>query len=292
MDTNALFSQWAIRPLAAFGLTNSFWNIHLDTVLFTWLSMGLLFFCVFLVRRYYFRPDNLVYTGVEMFIESFANMCADAVGYFRYDYFCFITTLFVFTFFCCVSSLIPFVEESTKDANTTFALSLASFFYVVYQQISHDGIIEFLKHFFLGHDEMPMVMRIGMSPIEVMGRMSKIISMGFRLFGNILGGAVVYHVLLGSLANCRVEFVWAAVIGGTLWIIAYRILRIGRDSRLGRYLNIFIELLFALTWLQLFFGVFEALIQSFVISMLSSTYLALAVKHELKNDPKGIVWNS
>lgn len=286
-----MFSQWAVRPLASLGLTGDFWSINIDTLIFTWFSMALLGVCVFLVRRYYFRPDNLVYTGVEIFVEGFANMCADAVGYFRYDYFCFITTMFVFTFFCCVSSLFPFIEESTKDANTTFALSLASFFYVIFQQIRYDGMLEFLKHFFLGHDEMPMLMRIVMSPIEVMGRLSKIISMGFRLFGNILGGAVVYHVLLGSLSSRRVEFVWAAVIGGTLWIIAYRILGIGKQSRVGRWLNIAIEMLFLLTWLQLFFGIFEALIQSFVISMLSSTYLALAVKHDLKNDPKGIVWN-
>lgn len=286
-----MFSQWAVRPLASLGLTGEFWNIHIDTLIFTWFSMALLGVCVFLVRRYYFRPDNLVYTGVEIFVEGFANMCADAVGYFRYDYFCFITTMFVFTFFCCVSSLFPFIEESTKDANTTFALSLASFFYVIFQQIRYDGTLEFLKHFFLGHDEMPMLMRIVMSPIEVMGRLSKIISMGFRLFGNILGGAVVYHVLLGSLSSRRVEFVWAAAIGGALWIIVYRILGIGKQSRVGRWLNVAIEMLFLLTWLQLFFGIFEALIQSFVISMLSSTYLALAVKHDLKNDPKGIVWN-
>jgi F0F1-type ATP synthase membrane subunit a len=38
--------------------------------------------------------------------------------------------------------------------------------------------------------------------------------------------------------------------------------------------------LFLLTYVQMFVGIFEGLIQSFVLTMLTTTYLALGVSHE------------
>ena len=291
MDTSALFSYTIITPFARFGLTSKWWQIHLDTLIYTWVAMALLFFCVWVVRTYYFREESLVYTAVESTVESFATMCAESVGYFRYDYFSFITTMFTFTFFCCIVSMLPYLEEATKDANTTFALGIASFLYVSYQQLRQEGLIAYLKHF-LGHEEMPMPIRVAMMPLETMGQFSRIISMGFRLFGNILGGAVVYHVLLSVITRFQSEFVWVVSIGGMIWFLFYKVLRLGKDSWWGRKINVLIQILFVVTWVQIFFGIFEALIQSFVIAMLSITYLSLSVHHDLKHDPEGIAWSS
>ena len=291
MDTGALFSYWACAPLAWLGLTSKFWHIHLDTLIYTWIAMAILFAVVWLVRKYYFSENSLVYTAAEGCIESFATMCAESIGYFRYDYFSFITTMFLFTFFCCIVSMLPYVEEATKDANTTFALGIASFLYVSYQQIWQEGVVVWLKHF-LGHEEMPMIMRIVMAPLETMGQFSRIISMGFRLFGNILGGAVVYHVLLSVTTYYQTEFVWLVTIGGLLWFTLYKVFRIELDSWGGRKINQLVQILFVVTWVQIFFGIFEALIQSFVIAMLSITYLSLSVHHDLKKDAQGVAWNS
>lgn len=289
MDASSLFSYWAVEPLASWGFVGKQWQVNLDTLIFSWAGMALLFAAVIVIRRWYFRPDNLVYVGIEYFIESFATMCADSIGYFRYDYFCFITTMFLFTFSGCVISMLPFMEEATRDANTTFALGISSFLYVSYQHVRQEGLLSYLKHY-LGHEGMPMIIRILMMPLETLGQVSRIISMGFRLFGNILGGAVVYHVLLGAITAYREHFVWAVCVGGLIWVVFYRWFGIGRDSGLGKWLNSMIQCLFVITAIQMFFGIFEALIQSFVIAMLSITYLSLAIHHNLKRDERGLAW--
>lgn len=290
MDVTALFSYTVWYPLRSLGIDASWCGINMETLCYTWLAMILLCGGAYVVRRYFFAPDGLVYTGIEYFVGAFAALCVDSIGYFRRDYFNFIATLFLFTFSCCLVSVFPYMEEATKDVNTTFAIALVSFVYVCYQQIVQEGVLDFLKHF-LGHPQMPLIVRIIMIPLETMGKLSKIISMAFRLFGNVIGGAVVYHLILAVVFAYRAHFVIAALVGGVLWFLFFRLYGLRRDSLAGSLLHKSIQVLFVVAWIQMFFGVFESLIQSFVIAMLSMTYLALAVKHDLRHDKKGIAWN-
>ncbi len=290
MDVTSLFLYKVWYPFAAFGFVDPIYGVHVQTIGYTWLAMLLLCGTAYITRRYFFSPDGVMYTGIEFIVTTFAGMCVDSIGYFRRDYFYFIATLFLFTFSCCIVGVFPYMEEATKDVNTTFAIALISFVYVCYQQIVQEGILDFLEHF-LGHPQMPLIIRIIMIPLETMGKLSKIISMAFRLFGNVLGGAVVYHLILAVVFAYREQFLLAAFIGGAIWLITFKVVRVSRFSGAGKFLDMGIQSLFLVAWLQIFFGVFESLIQSFVIAMLSMTYLALAVKHDLSKDRKGIAWN-
>jgi len=290
MDIAALFTYKVWYPFAQWGLSSPVYGLHIQTLFYTWLAMALLCGGAVIVRQFFFAQGGLVYTAVEFTAGAFAGMCVDAIGYFRRDYFNFIATLFLFTFSCCLVSVFPYMEEATKDVNTTFAIALISFVYICYQQIDQEGIGTFFAHF-LGHPQMPMVIRIIMIPLEVMGKLSKIISMAFRLFGNVLGGAVVYHLILSLLLSYQEQFLIAVLAGGALWTLFFKILRTEPSSGVGRVINIFVQSLFVIAWIQMFFGVFESLIQSFVIAMLSMTYLALNIHHDRLKDREGISWN-
>ena len=102
---------------------------------------------------------------------------------------------------------------------------------------------------------------------------------------------MVYHLILGMLLLYKEQFVIAVLIGGAAWVIAFKIVRISATSSLGNVIDKCVQILFIITGIQMFFGVFESLIQSFVIAMLSMTYLGLSVKHDLHSDRKGIAWN-
>jgi F-type H+-transporting ATPase subunit a len=290
MDVTSLFSYTVWYPFAAFGITDAWTGLHVQTLVYTWVAMGLLLGGAFIARRYFFQYDGLVYAGIEWVVDAFATMCADSIGYFRRDYFYFVATLFMFTFSCCVVSVLPWMEEATKDVNTTFAIAIISFVYVCYQQIVQEGLGTFLAHF-LGHPQMPMIVRIIMIPLETMGKLSKIISMAFRLFGNVLGGAVVYHLILAMVFAYKQQFLIAVVLGSMLWFICFRWIQMPLSSTTGKLINGCVQMLFVVAWIQMFFGIFESLIQSFVIAMLSMTYLALSVKHDRAHDRKGIAWN-
>ena len=290
MDVTSLFSYTVWYPFASFGITAEWSGVHMQTLMYTWIAMAFLLGGSFVARRYFFSPEGIVYTAIEFVVNAFAGMCADSIGYFRRDYFYFVATLFLFTFSCCLVSVLPCMEEATKDVNTTFAIAIISFLYVCYQQIAQEGVGTFLEHF-LGHPQMPLVVRIIMIPLETMGKLSKIISMAFRLFGNVLGGAVVYHLILAMVFSYKQQFLIAVLIGGAVWLVVFRLFKLPLSSGMGKIINGLVQVLFVVAWIQMFFGVFESLIQSFVIAMLSMTYLALAVKHNRLTDRKGIAWN-
>ena len=132
-----LFKYVISKPLKSLGFTHYFWNVHSDTLFRTWLAMIILFIFVFIARIYMRRKINPISVILEQIIEFFTNLCVESFGYFRYDYFTFIVSLFMFTLFCNFVGLFPFIEEPTSDLNTTFAIAIISFLYVQAQKIYH-----------------------------------------------------------------------------------------------------------------------------------------------------------
>jgi F-type H+-transporting ATPase subunit a len=90
-------------------------------------------------------------------------------------------------------TFIPFFRAANADLNTTLAMALIAMFTVWASGIVAHGLGGFLKE---------LLTPIPLAPIHIMGELARIISLSFRLFGNIFGGEVlvtVMYVLLGSV---------------------------------------------------------------------------------------------
>ena len=194
----AIFEYTIIKPFRALGLTGSFWNIHIDTLIYSWVAMLIIFSLVILGRAFLKKNPNLVSMGFEKVIGFFMDLCEESFKKFNYYYFAFVSTLFFFTLFCCLVGILPFLDESTKDLNTTLALGLTSFCYVQYQKIKIHGLLGYLKEF-----THPFFL---LAPVNIVGELAKIASMSFRLFGNILGGGVIFTMLVEFLGEYKMFF--------------------------------------------------------------------------------------
>jgi F-type H+-transporting ATPase subunit a len=266
-----IFDYKAIKPFESLGLTNKFWTLHIDILIATWVAM-LCLLAIALVGRYFIKKElNIVSTGYEAVMSIFIGLCNDSFTHFNYYYFAFIVSIFFFTFFCSFVGVFPYVEEATKDLNTTFAIGLTSFLYIQYQKIRVHGIGGYIKEFFE-----PFFL---LAPVHVVGELSKIASMSFRLFGNILGGGVIYVMVFDLLNkyNKWVLFVMAIILA--IAAIAHFFVPAPRARLFHIVVTAFVGILFLVTWLQLFLGIAEGLIQAFVITMLTTTYLAMGTQH-------------
>lgn len=267
-----IFKYCEIKPLEACGFTNKFWVIHLDTLIYTWVAM-LCLLGLSLLGRYFIRRDlNIISVAYEKAVSLLIDTFGESFKVFNFDYFAFIACVFLFTLFACIVSIIPYMDEATKDLNTTLAIGLMSFLYVQYQKIKVHGILGYLKEFV----EPVFVL----FPIHVVGELAKIASMSFRLFGNILGGGIIYMMIFDLLRGYKVFFlcyVWILVLLG---LIFFKTRIKNKFPTIEKVLKFFINIAFIMTWLQVIFGVFEASIQAFVITMLTTTYLAIGVSHE------------
>jgi len=269
----SIFDYTEIRPLSKLGLTGNFWTIHIDTLIYTWVAMLILFILVLVGNFFLKRKINVVALVTEQAIDFFINLCKESLGKsFKYNYFAFVSAIFFFTLFCCLVGLLPYFEEATKDLNTTLAIASMSFLYVQYQKIKVNGVSSFLKEFIE-----PFFILL---PLNVIGEVAKVISMSFRLFGNILGGSVIYFIVLGVVFSYKVLFMSLAIIALLAFFIINKMVNLSKHRNIKIILNSVLGIVFSLAWLQMFFGVFEGFVQAFVVTMLTVTYLAVGIHEE------------
>ena len=226
-------------------------------------------FSLVLASRFYFRRRiiNPFSVAVEQTIEFFANLATESFGSFQYEYFTFITSLFLFTFFCNSAGMLPFVKEPTEDINTALACGIGSFLYIQYKKIELRGWKIYFTDFFK-----PIAV---LFPINVVGELAKAISMSFRLFGNILGGSIIILIAIKSTEPYRIHFMIYTAIALPIIMLIPKIIDLENYPWLQKFVTLNNLLIFSSAWLLIFFGLFEGVVQAFVITMLTTTYLSL-----------------
>jgi len=159
---------------------------------YAWLAMAILIGLSLAAR---FSLKKSAPTGVQNFLETVVdgleNFIVDIMGPEGRHYLSLVGTLFLFILVCNLEGLIPGFDSPTANINTTLALALVTFAATHYIGIKRHGIA-YVKHF-MG----PMwALAPLMLPIELISHLARVMSLTFRLFGNM----VAKHKLLLVLA--------------------------------------------------------------------------------------------
>jgi F-type H+-transporting ATPase subunit a len=124
----------------------------------------------------------------ELLVSWIKDLCVDALGEkWGKRYYPLICALFIFLLFCNWIGIIPFMDEPTKDLNTTLGLGIMGFFIAHGTAIKVKGFKNYITEYFK-----PIFF---MMPLNVVGELAKVISISFRLFGNIMGGSIIIIVV-------------------------------------------------------------------------------------------------
>ena len=274
----SIFDHPTCSPFAFIGLAGGFWDVNIEIITATWIAMAIIVALAFAGRWYLSHEQGLAALGYEKTILFFADLSSESFGSFKFDYFVFVTSLFIFSFMNCIVGLLPHVEEATRDLNTTLALSVTSFLYIQKEKIKAHGVLGFLQEF--------VYPSIIMAPIHLVGEFSKIASMAFRLFGNILGGGVILGMIIDLIGSQKTIFYILLILVGIFSVVRRYVRPVRRNVYLATLYSALTTTLFLITWIQLFLGVFEGLIQSFVLTMLTITYLAMGTAMDEHSDQK------
>jgi len=89
----------------------------------------------------------------------------------------------------------PLLRSMNSDLNMTLALALTSAFLTHAFAIHYLGVIDYLKRWFTLN---PIFLFVGL--LELVGEVTKVVSLSFRLFGNIFAGEVVLATIAGIFA--------------------------------------------------------------------------------------------
>lgn len=222
---------------------------HFEAQFFAFIVGGVILVLALIASRNRGLIPNRLQNLFEMVLEAVDSLVCEMCGPRGRKYTPFIVTLFVYIWCMNISGLIPFVKSPTSMIETTFALGICVFCYVQFTAIKENGILGYLHHLCGSPNDLITWMLVPlMMPLHIMEELIKPISLGLRLFGNVMGEDLVIGIFI-TIGIMMVSFI---------------------HSPIGVPLQFPFLLL----------GILTGTIQAMVFSLLSTIYIFLMLPHE------------
>lgn len=181
-----------------------------NTILHTLVVDAALIATVLFVTKKLKQIPGLLQNAIEALLETFYNLTQTVAPNRAAKIFPYLTTFFLFILignwsglipgvgsigFFHDGQLIPILRSTTSDLNTTLGLALISAVATHFLSLRTIGIKEYVSRYFSLN---PVNLYVGL--LELVSEITKVISLSFRLFGNIFAGEVVLITISGMFA--------------------------------------------------------------------------------------------
>lgn len=173
-------------------------NTLIHTVLTDSVLIGATFY---ISKKITLAPKNILQNIIESVIETFYNLIESVAQSRASKIFPYVMSFFLFILVANWSSLIPgigtigfwenghlvpLIRGATSDLNNTLGLALISVVATHILSLENIGIKGYLSRYFSLN---PINLFVG--ALEIVSEITKVVSLSFRLFGNIFAGEVV-----------------------------------------------------------------------------------------------------
>ncbi|MFC1488250.1 F0F1 ATP synthase subunit A [Thermodesulfobacteriota bacterium] len=159
-------------------------------VIYSWVVMTLLIVMGAIGAKSVSLIPTKMQNFLEIIISGMEEFMVDITGEEGREYFFIIATVFLYILVCNLIGLVPGFFPPTANLNTTLSCAIVVVFATHVIGIKHHGA-KYVKHF-MG----PM---LAMAPlifiIEIIGHTARLLSLSFRLFGNMVGHEIVLGIL-------------------------------------------------------------------------------------------------
>lgn len=220
------FAGEVLFRIGAFPFTN--------TVLDTLIVDFLIIFGLFLLKNLKKIP-GIFQNIIEIIFETFYSLIESVSLKHAREIFPYVVAFFIFILlsnftgllpgfgtvgFFNHKELIPYLRASTSDINTTLGLALVSAVATHILAIKSVGIKDYLLKYFSFN---PLYLFVGL--LELVGEFTKVVSLSFRLFGNIFAGEIVISTISSLFAFLiPLPFLFLEVIVGVVQALVFAML--------------------------------------------------------------------
>lgn len=181
-----------------------------NTLLDTLLVDALILIGIYFLNKHKSNIPNMFQNIVEYMVEAFYDLTASISPKNAAKIFPWVMTFFLFIFLANMSGLlpgfgtigffhgkdlIPLLRSPSSDINFTLGLALVSAVATHVLAISTVGVKDYLSRYFSFN---PIYLFVGI--LEIVSEITKIVSLSFRLFGNIFAGEVVLTTISNMFA--------------------------------------------------------------------------------------------
>ncbi len=211
-----------------------------ETVINTWIIMiVLVVVSIILTRNMKLVPEGKQNVA-ELIVGTLTNLVGSSMGKDKLGFTPYMGTLMIFIMVANLWGLIG-LRAPTADLNTTFALSLLTFFMIHGFAIKRKGVPGWIKDQFLS----PIAV---MAPLNIISEVATPVSLAFRLFGNITGGMIIMSLFYSALGSILSS------------VLPIPIFMVGLPAVFHAY-----------------FDVFAGVLQSFIFTMLTMVFVSMAI---------------
>jgi len=218
--------SWGIAHSAEEAKEMGFWAFHVDSL--GW-SIALGVFFLFLFRRVAINATSDVPGGLQNFVEMIVEFVDDTVKDSFHGNNPLIAplalTIFMWVFLMNTMDLIPvdFIPRISEmlgihymkvvpstDPNVTLGMSFSVFFLILYYSFKVKGVGGFTKELALNPFDHWALIPVNLF-LEIINLITKPISLGLRLFGNMYAGEMIFILiaLLPMYAQWALSVPWA-----------------------------------------------------------------------------------
>lgn len=164
-------------------------------VIYSWVCIAILIILGTLGTKSISLIPNKFQNVLELAVSGLEEFMVGITGDEGRWFFPLIATIFLYIFVCNIMGLVPGFYPPTASLNTTLSCALVVFVFTHVIGIKYHGV-KYIKHFTGPIWWMiPIIM-----PIEIIGHLARVLSLSFRLFGNLMGHELVL-IILFSLAG-------------------------------------------------------------------------------------------
>jgi F-type H+-transporting ATPase subunit a len=240
------------KPLATFDLFGIHFAITRITVILWLVTAAMVYFFVAAARNPKLVPDRLQWFGESAYSFIRDGVAREVIGRDGLRFAPYLATLFFFVVVNNIMGIVPFAQIPPTGRIAIPAM-LAAITYILFNWIGirSQGLGPYLKHN-LFPAGVPWPMYILVTPIEFASTfIFRPFTLAVRLFANMLAG----HLLLAIFAL------------GTVYLLT-----------VGNFSVIFAPVSFAMAVIMTFFELLVQLLQAYVFTVLTATYLAGAME--------------
>jgi F-type H+-transporting ATPase subunit a len=161
-------------------------------VLYTWLVMLFLILVGAAAAKSVSMIPTKMQNLFELIVSGIEEFMVDITGEEGRWLFPIVATVFIYIAVCNLIGLVPGFLPPTASLNTTASCALVVVVFTHVIGVKYHGV-KYIKHF-MGPVwwMIPIIM-----PIEIIGHVARILSLSFRLFGNMMGHELVLAILFG-----------------------------------------------------------------------------------------------
>lgn len=205
-----------IIPVFGYNLT-----FNIEIILMTWIVIFILIvFGILINRKKNILPGPLQVVG-ELLVDALFGLVEESLGKdLAKRYSPMICALFMFLLISNWLGVLPHLEEPTKDLNTTLGLGIMGAFFIAhFEGIRVRGLKNYLSEY--AEPFIPMI------PLNIIGELANVVSISFRLFGNIMGGSIIILVvsqLVYSIALPPLLIAFFGLFVGTIQAFVFTML--------------------------------------------------------------------